>query len=321
MDRYNEVESSNEVKLSRVKKNNSLYEEIKNTDLSKIKTNSNIKVIENSGKTINLSKIKKYLENEPNQMKAKRNLIKVEETKEEEKVKEDKPKVYDINSVLADAKKNREIDYESERYKKLRDTQFDILSKIKMYEKNAVINEDESDEDLNTDERTLVNLINTVTIHKGEESLLGELIGGDDEDTTLPIEKEKEKPIITEEIGKPLKEEKAPIIKKVEEDVKEEEKVDKTLEKTIKEDIKLKEEELNKTKELTELKEKAKEIDSSFYTSSMSFSKDDFEGFDELEKNVKKNNFFSKLLIVILVLFIIASLVLISNYVFNLGLF
>ena len=79
--------------------------------------------------------------------------------------------------------------------------------------------------------------------------------------------------------------------------------------------------EFEKTKELVNLKEKMTDIDNSFYTSSMKFNKDDFEGFEELEKSVKKGSFFKVILIIILVLSILASLVIMANYVFNLGLF
>ena len=63
------------------------------------------------------------------------------------------------------------------------------------------------------------------------------------------------------------------------------------------------------------------DLDNSFFTSSMSFSKEDFEGFEELEKSVKKNNALTKVMLGLLVLFIIITLVVITNYVFNLGLF
>ena len=62
-------------------------------------------------------------------------------------------------------------------------------------------------------------------------------------------------------------------------------------------------------------------MDDSFYTNSMTFNKKDFEGFDELEKSVKKNSIFGTIMIIILVIFIIATLVIMANYVFNLGLF
>ena len=68
-------------------------------------------------------------------------------------------------------------------------------------------------------------------------------------------------------------------------------------------------------------KDKTSVIDKSFYTSSMSFSKEDFEGFEELEKSVKKNSIITTIMIVLLIIFIVATLVVMANYVFDLGLF
>ena len=61
-----------------------------------------------------------------------------------------------------------------------------------------------------------------------------------------------------------------------------------------------------------------KNLDKSFYTNSMSFSKEDFEGFDELEKTVKKNNKMVKLGIVALVLLALATIFIVLKYVLNL---
>ena len=63
------------------------------------------------------------------------------------------------------------------------------------------------------------------------------------------------------------------------------------------------------------------DLENSFYTSSMKFSKEDFEGFDELEKSVKKNSALTVFLLILLVIFIIATLIVIANYIFELGLF
>ena len=63
------------------------------------------------------------------------------------------------------------------------------------------------------------------------------------------------------------------------------------------------------------------EIDKSFFTNSFAFSKEDFEGFEDLEKSVKKNNTLTKIMMSLLVIFIIISVVIIVNYVFKLGLF
>lgn len=295
MERYNSenIDSFEESK-SRVNRNSSLYQDIKTSELSRVRSNDNVKVLEANGKTIDIDKIKRYIENNNLETKPRRSVIlnpnEVSAVKEPIKQEEVIQKDYDINSVLEKAKQSREIDYERERYKKLRDTQYDILSKIEMYEKKEEVPKQDIEEDFNTDERTLIDLINTVTIHKGDINLLDELAPEEGEETTLPIEEERQKPLEVNE---------EPKITKIEDN---------------KEDI-------EKTQELVNLKEKTMEIDKSFYTNSMSFSKSDFEGFNELEKNVKKKNIVSTILIIILVLSIIVTLVIIGNYVFNLGLF
>jgi len=277
--------------ISRVSRNNSLYQDIKSNELSRVRSNDNIKVIDNNGKTINLDKIKRYISeaNEQPTRVRKTVITTLDEVDNNDQVEDVLPKNYDINSVLENAKKTREIDYDRERYKKLRDTQYDILSKIEMYD-NKEETKEELEEEFNTDERTLIDLINTVTIHKGDVNLLEELIGDEDEERTDPIDKEVEKGEIKNEIIKELEE-------------KKEEKQD----------------QFTKTQELTQLK--TTKIDNSFYTNSMSFSKEDFEGFDELEKSVKKNGIFSSIMIVVLIIFVLVTLVIMANYVFDLGLF
>lgn len=294
MDRYNNVPENNEPTLSRVTKNNSLYNDMKNSDLSRAKESTNIRVLESNGKTINIEKIKKYLEDNKTSNNHRRTAIITDE--ELEKLKQnneqtEEKKVYDINSVLAKAKQNREIDYEEERYKKLRDTQYDILSKINIY--NEAKEEDEN-EDLNTEEQTLVNLINTITIHKNGEDLLGELTLGSEEEKTLPIEEEKEKNTFTNEIKESI--ENAP-------------------------ELKVEKLEIDKTKELTELKDKTTQIDNSFFTNSFAFSKEDFEGFEDLEKSVKKNSVLTRIMLGLLIVFIVITIIIIMNYVFKIGLF
>lgn len=279
---------------SRVNKNNSLYEEIKNSDLSRVKSNDNVRVLESDGKTIDLTKIRKYLEeNKRIDNTNKRRVIVPDDIKEEEN-KSENIKDYDINSVLENAKKDREIDYDRERYKKLKTEEYDILERLNKYEKEEIKFEKE---DFNTEEKTLIDLINTVTIHKGEVNLLEDLLTGDDE-KTLPIEEERELSKSNINVGRTSE---IPIINQVE-DTNEIER-------------------LERTKELVNLKEKTMELDNSFYTSSMNFSKEDFEGFDELEKSVKKNSLLTVFLLIILIIFIIATLVIIANYVFELGLF
>lgn len=295
MERYNYLNNEQvENTQSRVSKNIALYDEVKECELSRVNNNSNVKIIEQTGKTIDLEKIKKYINENNEKNKVRRKMISLPEEEPTSVPKSEVKKVYDINSVLEKARENRSIEYSEERYKQVRSSEYDILDKIKMYKE---IDNDDADEPtsiLNTDERTIVDLINTVTIHKGDVNLLEELMAGGD--TTGPIEEEQSKKDLTNEISEYID------AKKLE----------------TKEAESLQEQ---KTEELVNLKEKMSDLDKSFYTNSMTFSKDDFEGFDELEKSVKKSSFVKTFLIIILIFSIVASLVIIGNYVFDLGLF
>lgn len=295
MERYDNITPDlNSNNYSRVNKNTSLYEDVKRSELSRVKNNTNVRIIEQNGKTIDLEKIRKYINEVNNEPRSKRSVLSIPK---EEKTIESKPtpeKVYDINSVLEKARSGREVEYSSERYKKVRSDEYDILSKIKMYE-DVKEDIDETPE-LNTEEKTIVDLINTVTVHKGDLNLLEELMG--EGETTKPISEEQKDLSFKDVIDKET-----------------------TSESLISEKVMENTKEFEKTKELVNLKEKMTDIDNSFYTSSMKFNKDDFEGFEELEKSVKKGSFFKVILIIILVLSILASLVIMANYVFNLGLF
>jgi hypothetical protein len=296
MERYDNITPDlNSNNYSRVNKNTSLYEDVKRSELSRVKNNTNVRIIEQNGKTIDLEKIRKYINEVNNEPRSKRSVLSIPK---EEKTIESKPtpeKVYDINSVLEKARSGREVEYSSERYKKVRSDEYDILSKIKMYE-DVKEDIDETPE-LNTEEKTIVDLINTVTVHKGDLNLLEELMG--EGETTKPISEEQKDLSFKDVIDKETTSESLISEKVMNENTKE----------------------FEKTKELVNLKEKMTDIDNSFYTSSMKFNKDDFEGFEELEKSVKKGSFFKVILIIILVLSILASLVIMANYVFNLGLF
>lgn len=296
MERYDNITPDlNSNNYSRVNKNTSLYEDVKRSELSRVKNNTNVRIIEQNGKTIDLEKIRKYINEVNNEPRSKRSVLSIPK---EEKTIESKPtpeKVYDINSVLEKARSGREVEYSSERYKKVRSDEYDILSKIKMYE-DVKEDIDETPE-LNTEEKTIVDLINTVTVHKGDLNLLEELMG--EGETTKPISEEQKDLSFKDAIDKETTSESLISEKVMNENTKE----------------------FEKTKELVNLKEKMTDIDNSFYTSSMKFNKDDFEGFEELEKSIKKGSFFKVVLIIILVLSILASLVIMANYVFNLGLF
>ena len=79
-------------------------------------------------------------------------------------------------------------------------------------------------------------------------------------------------------------------------------------------------EDIENDKENTDELPDIKEVDKSFYTNSIMFDKNDFEGFDELEKESKKSSFLAKFAVLIVVLMLLGTLFLIANFVFDLNL-
>ena len=323
LEKYDNSENNTEIP-SRVARNQSLYNELSMSDFSDMKPNDNMKVIENTGNRIDLNKIKDYLEsNEEEMVQAKSVVVKddINSIPENELFYEEKD--YDINSILEKAKENKESYYEDEKHKKLRDTQYDILSKIKVYDEEEEEKEEEKVE-LNTEEKTLIDLINTVT--KNKTDLLEELKKGNENTiVTSPIDEESNDKIINEAIEESKKDSEKIVFSK-EELVKE--LAPGNNEEDLFKELNSKEEKLEapieKKEDTFELKEvdndetSIKNIDSSFYTNSMSFSKEDFEGFEELEKTVKKNNKMVKLGIIALVLLALATIFIVLKYVLNL---
>lgn len=333
MERYNfnyEDDTPSVDSPSRVQRNNPLYQDIKNSDLSRVRSDDNVRVIDNAGKTIDIDKIRRYVTEISEQPRSRRKSVFVPV---QENVRHDeselKPKDYDLNSVLEKAKQSREIDYDRERYKKLRDTQYDILSKLDMYQTNEEKEEDVlTMEDFNTEEKTLIDLINTVTIHNGDVNLLEELMAEDGEETTLPIKEEAKRDDFRSEFNEEHEDYGNTTVSNLLESISNDPEIANSplisTKPIKKEDSNIQFDNnigVSQTQELVNLKGKEVKADNSFYTSSMSFSKEDFEGFDELEKSVKKNGVITTIIVVFFVILIIVSLVVILNYVLKLGLF
>ncbi len=331
MERYNSnYEEDNTTSRdipSRVQRNNPLYQDIRTSDLTRVRNDDNVRVIDNAGKTIDIEKIRRYVNEINEQPRSKRRSVFVpaqDEVKHEER--EVKPKDYDLNSVLEKAKQSREIDYDRERYKKLRDTQYDILNKLDMYQTKKEEEDLLTLDDFNTEEKTVIDLINTVTIHNGDVNLLEELMGNDGEETTLPIKEETKRDDFKSEIQEKSIDYGNTTVSNLLESISNDPEIansplisTKPIKKIDTNNTIISNNE--KTQELANLKDKEVKLDNSFYTSSMSFSKEDFEGFDELEKSVKKNGIFTTIIVVLIVVVIIVSLVVILNYVLKLGLF
>ncbi len=290
-----------EEEFSRTKRNEHIYNSTDMSELSRIKTNNNVSIISDGGKTIDLEKIKKYIDNlNDNEEEDKRRVsLELPKTEEITIVKREE-KDYDINSVLEKARENQETDYEENRHRKLNNTQIDILKSIKIKElkrKNESINDE-----LNTEEKTIVNLIQNIQTNSKnskKKNLFEDLMADDDETAVMGANEKNELKQALLNITRDLEEIKTP---------------DSDFTKEINQEI----EKIKNDKE----KENEDSInqDNSFYTNSVSFDKSDFEGFDELEDAAKKNSILTRIAIVLVVLLLLGTIFIIVNYLFDLNL-
>ena len=332
MERYENSELGN---LSRTKRNQDIYSSTDMSDLSRIKTNTNVSVISDAPKEIDIEKIKKYINSLNEEEEKKRKRISFDFPEQEKvEVKREEQRNYDINSVLEQAREKKETNYEEERHRKLNETGYDILKNIKIREeqeeKNKLMEAEELTspiDELNTQEKTIVNLIqniqqesrkedadkkNDVTEEKDPTTDLFSELMGDNENTVVmaPIDESEEnesniKDVLLEMTRK-LDEIKEPINDLTQDLILEKEKLKQQYE--SKEDLKSDEDD-------EEDSPKIDNIDKSFYTNSISFNKTDFEGFEDLERSERKSGIIAKIGIVLVILILIVTVFLILNYV------
>ena len=335
MDRY---ENSELGSLSRTKRNQDIYNSTDMSELSRIKTNTNVSVISDAPKEIDIEKIKKYINSLNGEQEEKRKRISLDLPQEEEKIVERKePKTYDINSVLEQAREKKETNYEEERHRKLNNTGYDILKTIKIKEesKEQEYDDDTTEvlEELNTQEKTIVNLIQNIQQGSKKEfepstsqesndntrDLFQELMG-DNENTIVmsPIDEEELNNNNIKDtllnMTKELEAIKEPSNDLTQELILEKEKLKKKYlgEEKDNEDESV-EEETNKIDEAP----KISNVDKSFYTNSISFNKTDFEGFEDLEKSEKKSGILAKIGIFIIIVILGVTIFLILNSIFE----
>ena len=324
MEKYDSISLDN---MSRTKRNQDIYNSTDMSKLSRIKTNTNVSVISDAPKEIDLEKIKNYVYSLDEGKEEKKRRISLELPKEEDVVVERKEvKNYDINTILEKAKDSRESDYEEERYRKINNTQIDILKNIKIKDDIIETTKDEDitgpiDEldDLNTEEKTIVDLIQDIQSHGKKKDLFADLMADDDETSVLaPIDKEADKDDMKEVLMSMTQD--LELIKMPESEFTHEINLEK-------ESLKNKEEteEFEQTIEQTEQIDNTitteapeiKKIDKSFYTNSVTFDKSDFEGFDDIEKSASKNSVLTKLAIAFIIILLLATIFLILNFVLD----
>lgn len=304
MEKYNNNES-----MSRTKRNSDVYSKIDSNELSKIQTNNNISIISDASKEIDLNKIKAYLES--NNEKEKRR-IKLDDIEQTDKVTVQRKEIkeYDINSILEEARKNRNSSPEELKYRKVDEKEYELLNSIKL-ENNDEETEDLSNE-LNTNERTIVNFIqNEKNKSKSENTndLFGDLISNDENTKVLGVnildEIEKEADNLKKEsdnLANSLLEEKVKLNDLLEEDTISDNEDDND------EEIKIKKIDVN-TKTT-----KMPEIDKTFFTNSLSFKKSDFASLDE-DDDDGGSGFYGKFAIAMIIITLIATIVIVLNYV------
>ena len=197
-------------------------------------------------------------------------------------------KIYDINSVLEEAKKNRVKKDELEAKRKLKNTNYNILAslnpeELEKYRKEKV-------ERTRPDEEELRDLIDTIT----SKTLAGEI----DQATSVDLLSDLMATNMMDRVEKPVPDKK----EEPEEEIEEEEIEEKlSLSKEI-----LDKEQLEKVQELKNKEKKDSIMDGSdtdFYTRSMDLSDKDFEMDDEFKE--KKMPLAVKIILIILIIAVI----------------
>ena len=270
MDRYQDTKEKPRV-TSRREKNQNLYQDFYNkTRFTEVKELDERPVID-----LSQLEMKKQTRENYHKLKEFEDLI----VREPQKKKDDlsfffhdaENNVYDINSILLEAKKNREEIDELEKKRRLRNTEYNILANLKPNEveeyKQKIMGKKQ---ELEEETDSLQELINTIT-SKSMRKDIDKLQSLDDNNELLSdlLPKDQNETIITESISK---------------------------------EILAREQEKTKTMSLEQPKED--EIDRSFYTKSMDLSDKDFEMDDEFvekEKNGSVIVFFKILIAIILV--------------------
>ena len=151
-----------ELDNTRYGKNEELYKEISKSELDSYEVKSNTTILGDNKPEIDVEKIKQILDTKYNEI-PKRKSIRIEEVPEEKEEREI-TKEYDINVILEKAKEEKEENYEEERLKKLRDTQFDILKNLDLETKAT------EEEKAESEEENLKNLINTIALNESKNT-------------------------------------------------------------------------------------------------------------------------------------------------------
>lgn len=283
--RMNKYYENDEGQNSRFQKNATLYQQISKNELNNFEVKSNATILGDNKNEIDVEKIKKILDTKYNES-PRRQSLRMEEKNDELEEKEP-TKEYDINVVLEKAKEQKVDNYEEERLKKLRDTQFDILKNLNLEKENSLSDrEEDNDEPLKDEDKNLKDLINTIALNEKQLSNIKGSVNKKDSGRQKDVDDSLD--ILSDLRGSDNTE---------------------VLE-GLKEEIEARE---------AEMKEESKtEMINSFYTSSNALQQKDFEDIDDFSKSIESNNTFIKVIIIIVVLiFLIGIGILIKSIYFK----
>ena len=130
MNKYYDEPEDSFVPSSRFQRNEELYREINKSELNNFSVKSNATILGENDNEIDVEKIKKILDTKYNETPKRKSIRLEDETSTEEEI--EITKEYDINVILEKAKEEKKDNYEEERLKKLRDTQFNILKNLNL---------------------------------------------------------------------------------------------------------------------------------------------------------------------------------------------
>jgi len=186
MEKYYETDSEIPKRTNR---NAELYKEISKNEIDKFKLNSNISVLENDSTSIDIEELKTILDKKYTNAPQRKSIF--IDSKEDESLAEapETTKEYDINAILEKAREEKEEDYEQDRFKKISETQFDLL-------KDLVI-DSPKEEQPSAEKEELMTLINTISAkemaHNRQISpldLLSDLKGSENTEVVAPMKEE-----------------------------------------------------------------------------------------------------------------------------------
>ena len=318
------------VTTSRTKKNQELYKEVGSLDLQNFDLNNNVSVIGESTENISLDEIKDILSEKYRDIERKKSIGDTEEIALP-KINLDETREYDLNSILEKVKENKEVNYEEDRLKKVRSSQYDILKDLDILNSEEEIEEEDLDTDVtfvsdnqeetpeeiekpkdmdtvNTSERQLLELIDTIVAKELIESddevveeeivgdldpldILSDLRGDDDTKVMGAIQIDEE----TENTLGLATDEIA-----LDEDTDELEYIEEDDSDTVVEEV-----------SITKVDENT--MSDSFITDSVKIVEEDFDDFDDLKEKGGFTKFLIGLLVVLIIIVFIAGIILLIN--------